>query len=343
MTPLEAETAPDRRMEHRSIGRTGLSVSVLGLGAAPLGGMYVPSSDAAAAETVQAAIDAGITLFDVAPHYGQGLAERRLGHGLRQAPASGCVVSTKVGRLLDPSLDPPPLPMWPEALPFVTTYDVSRDGILRSLQDSMARVGRTRFEILLLHDPDRQAEDRAALARLITEAHRTLDELREAGRVQAIGLGVNAPEACHLALDLGRWDCFLLAGNYSVLRQEDKGLLTRCQRAGVSVVVGAPYMSGALAGGTTWRYRPIPDDIAADIARLRALCAAHGVPLEATALQFPLLHPAVATVVTGMRSAAEVRQNVDHLHRPIPPEFWSALLAEGFVREEHLPPAGRAP
>ena len=324
-------------IEHRCLGRTGLSVSVLGLGAAPLGGMYSASSDDAAAETVRAALDAGITLFDVAPHYGQGLAERRLGHGLAQAPSGAVVVSTKVGRLLRPAANPPESAMWPEALPFATVYDVSRSGILRSVNDSHARVGRSKFDILLLHDPDRYAEDDRAVGRLIAEAYRTLAELRDAGEVRAVGLGVNSPEVCRLALGLGDWDCFLLAGSYSVLRQNDAGVLAHCHRHGVSVLIGAPYMSGALAGGTTWRYRPIPDDIMVDIERLRALCSLHDVPMQAAALQFPLLHPAVAAVVTGMRSAAEVRQNVDFLCHPIVPAFWSALAREGFVPGNDLP------
>jgi len=340
MTAPAEHAAPPPAMEQRRVGRTGLSVSVLGLGAAPLGGMYVPSSDAAAAAAVQAALAAGIDFMDVAPHYGQGLAERRLGRALMAAPSDGCIVSTKVGRLLEPTPAPPASAMWPEALPYRTVYDVSRDGILRSVRDSRARMARAGFDILLLHDPDRQAEDEAAAARLVGEAYRTLAELREAGEVRAIGLGVNAPGVCHRALDLGAWDCFLLAGCYSVLRQDEAGLLDRCRQVGVSVLIGAPFMSGALAGGTTWRYRPIPEDVAADIARLRAIGAAHGVPLEAAALQFPLLHPAVAAIVVGMRSAEEVWQNAKFLHHPIPPEFWHALLAGGLVRAEHLPAMG---
>jgi D-threo-aldose 1-dehydrogenase len=159
-------------MQHRPLGQRGLRVSGLGLGAAPLGGMYQPSSDAAASATVRAALKAGITLFDVAPHYGQGLAERRLGYGLAQMPSDAYAVSTKVGRLLDPAPRPPQSAMWPEALPFTTVYDVSRAGILRSLNDSRARVGRATFEILLLHDPDRHAEDA-----------KTLAHLRDAGQV----------------------------------------------------------------------------------------------------------------------------------------------------------------
>ncbi len=324
----------------RPIGKSGLSVSVLGLGAAPLGGMYERSSDAAAAETVRAALEAGITLFDVAPHYGQGLAERRLGHGLSQTRSGGCVVSTKVGRLLNPAPQPPQSSMWPEALPFTTTYDVSRAGILRSLQDSRKRVGRSVFEILLLHDPDRYADSPGMLQRLISEAYVTLSELRAEGLVKAIGIGANSPEVGLAALDLGQWDCFLLAGTYSVLGQDDRGLLARCAVNAVSVLIGGPYMSGALAGGSTWRYRPIPTEIGARIARLSVLCRDHGISLQAAALQFPLLHSAVASVIVGMRSADEVAQNVAFLRHPIPDDFWERLLAEGFIAER--PVAGTA-
>ncbi len=223
--------------------------------------------------------------------------------------------------------------MWPEAVPFTTVYDVSRAGILRSLCDSRRRVGRDNFEILLLHDPDRYADTPAALRRLISEAYATLSALREEGQVKAIGIGANSPEVGLAALELGQWDCFLLAGTYSVLEQNDRGLLDRCAQNSVSVLIGGPYMSGALAGGTTWRYRPIPIVIGALIARLNELCRDHRIPLPAAALQFPLLHPAVASVIVGMRSADEVGQNVAFLRQPIPDEFWEALLSEGFIVE----------
>jgi D-threo-aldose 1-dehydrogenase len=327
-------------LRRRRLGNSGLCVSALGLGAAPLGGMYQPCSDTAAAQTVRAALEAGITLFDVAPHYGQGLAERRLGHGLAQLRSGGYVVSTKVGRLLHPAPRPPASAMWPEALAFTTVYDVSRAGILRSLRDSRERVGRATFEILLLHDPDRYADGPDTLRRLIAEAYATLSALRQEGRVRAIGIGANSPAVGLAALELGRWDCFLLAGSYSVLGQEDRGLLDRCAGSAVSVLIGGPYMSGALAGGTTWRYRPIPAGIGARIARLGALCRDHGIPPQAAALQFPLLHPAVASVIVGMRSADEVGQNVAFLRHPIPDRFWDSLLAEGFIAEPRSPARG---
>ncbi len=321
-------------METRAIGRTGLAVGVLAMGSAPLGGMYARSSSEAAIETVQAARQAGVTLFDVAPHYGQGLAEQRLGEALTTLEDGQCVLSTKVGRLLEAGVSAPTLPNWPEALPFTTVYDVTRAGILRSIEDSRRRMGGKSADMLLLHDPDRYASG-PDLADLISQAYEVLSELRGIEAVKAIGIGVNAPEPCRMALDLGQWDCMLLAGSYSVLHQEDGGLLDRCAGEGVSVLIGGPYMSGALAGGTTWRYRPIPADVATDIGRLQAICARHGVPMQAAALQFPLMHEAVSAVVVGMRSPTEVEQNAAFLHHPIPPEFWEEMAAQHLIPELH--------
>lgn len=166
---------------------------------------------------------------------------------------------------------------------------------------------------------------------LIGEAYETLAALKQEGTVTAIGIGVNAPGPCRIALDVGDWDCFLLAGSYSVLRQEEAGLLDACGARGVSVLIGGPYMSGALAGGSTWRYRAIPEAVAADIGRLHVLCERYRVPMQALALQFPLRHPAVTSVVVGMRSAAEVALNIGFFDIHVPDELWDVLAAEGFI------------
>ena len=315
----------------RRIGRTSLEVSVMGLGAAPLGGLYRPSSQADADATIDAAQSAGLTHIDVAPHYGQGLAEQRVGRSLGRSGRDNFTLSTKVGRLLVPGSAEVSVKNFPEALPFATVYDATADGIRRSLDESIVRLGGRAPDMLLLHDPDRYAEG-AALRSLIESAHAALLSLKREGRVAAIGLGVNAPEPCRMALEVGDWDCFLLAGSYSVLRQDDEGVLDACLAKGVSVLIGGPYMSGALAGGSTWRYRPIPDAIARDIEQLRAVCAQHDVPIEAVALQYPLQHPAVASVVVGMRSADEVRQNVSHLRAIIPDLLWDELRALGYAK-----------
>ncbi len=318
-------------IERRPIGRTGLAVSVMGLGGAPLGGLFRASSTEDAAETVEAALAAGINHIDVAPQYGLGLAEMRVGASLAALAPRELLLSSKVGRLLVPNQERKALANWPEALSYDMRYDVTPEGIRRSLSDSITRLGGRKPDMLFLHDPNRYASG-PELSRLMAEAYRTLAALREEGSVAAIGIGVNAPEPCRMALEVGQWDCFLLASTYSVLRQYDEGLLDRCARDGVSVLVGGPYMSGALAGGTRWRYRPIPTDVAGDLTQLRQLCARHDIPLEAAALQFPLRHPAVASVVVGMRTADEVRQNVGFLRTPISDAFWSDLAADGFVR-----------
>ncbi|MBY3163904.1 aldo/keto reductase [Rhizobium laguerreae] len=319
-------------MELRQIGKTPLKCSVLSLGAAPLGGLFAPVTEADASATVEASLRVGIKLIDVAPHYGQGLAEIRLGKALQGLPNDNYLLSTKVGRLLEPSESATVGDNWPEALNFTTVYDTSRRGILKSLEDSCRRLGTSEIDIAFLHDPDRYAKDSSALKGMISEVFETLSELRSQGRVKAIGIGANAPEPCFAAMQIGRWDCFVLAGTYSVLRQEDKGLLDACLASSVSVLIGGPYMSGALAGGSTWRYKLIPQDIADDIERLRTLCDRHKVPMQAAALQFPLRHPAVSSVIVGMRSAPEVAENYSFLNAPIPDGFWSDLEKEGLAR-----------
>lgn len=319
-------------MELRQIGKTPLKSSVLSLGAAPLGGLFAPVSQADANATVEASLQVGVTLIDVAPHYGQGLAEQRLGQALQNLPKENYLLSTKVGRLLEPSGTAAAGGNWPEALNFTTVYDTSRRGILKSLDDSGRRLGTSDIDIAFLHDPDRYARDPSALRDMIAEAYETLSELRSRGRVKAIGIGVNAPEPCLAAMQIGAWDCLILAGSYSVLRQDDEGLLDASLASSVSVLIGGPYMSGALAGGSTWRYRPIPPDIADDIARLKTLCGRHKVPMQAAALQFPLRHPAVSSVIVGMRSASEVAENYGFLNVSIPDAFWSDLENEGLAR-----------
>jgi len=314
----------------RRIGGTPRVSSMKSAVAAPLGGLFRASSQDDADATIAAALSAGITHIDVAPQYGRGLAEQRVGRALTSQRRDEFVLSTKVGRLLIPTDTPEPMRNFPEALGVRMTYDTSADGIRRSLDDSIERMGELAPDILLLHDPDRYAEG-DALRRLIESAHTALVDLKRQGRIGAIGIGVNAPEPCRIALDVGAWDCFLLAGRYSVLRQDDDGILDACRAHGTSVFVGAPFMSGALAGGSTWRYGPIPDDVAYDLGRLRATCARFAVPVEAVALQYPLRHPAVASVVVGMRSPDEVSRNVSALLSAVPEALWTELHELGFI------------
>jgi len=322
----------------RRIGETGLTVSPLGFGTAPLGGLFEASSDDAAGCAIDAAIDGGITHFDTAPSYGFGLAEERLGTALKAKHALEItpVVSSKVGRILVDDTGETARQNWAEDSGRSARYDISRDGILRSVEDSLERTKLETLDILFLHDPDKQAEDDTTLTKILTEAYGAMDELRAQGMISAIGIGVNSASPCFHALEVGKWDCFMLAGSHSVLMQEDSGLLDECLKHKISVMIAAPFLSGVLAGGDHWRYKPVPEDIRARVSVLRDLCRQYGAAVEAAALQFPLFHPAVCNVVVGMRTASEVAQNLAALNSEIPADLWASLNAEGFISDSHF-------
>ena len=336
LKPIENE------LPTRNIGQSQVDVSVIGMGTAPLGGLFQASSDDAALQSIKAAIDGGITHFDTAPSYGMGLAETRLGKAIKTLSNDSSneygyaspVLSTKVGRVLVKGQQQDDH-TWAEKHGTSAEFDFSYDGIIQSVEDSLSRSGLSRFDILFVHDPDRFAQDAKHLSDVLVEAYAAVDKLKQKGATSAIGIGVNAAEPCQIALDIGNWDCFMLAGCYSVLSQEDNGLLKTCLESSVSVIAAAPFLSGVLAGGDHWRYGPIPDGIKNQVLQLRALCARHAVPIEAAALQFPLFHPAICNVVTGMRSAEEVKQNLAHLDTNIPESFWDDLIANEFIAKAH--------
>jgi len=322
------------------LGRTGLRVSALGLGTAPLGNLFtaVPERDADA--TVRAALDAGLTYLDTAPHYGLGVAERRLGRVLAGRPRDSFVLSTKVGRLLRP-LDPGEAAD-PEGFvavpPGKRVWDLSGGGVRRSLEASLERLGLDRVDVVFLHDPDdheRQAYEQAFPA---------LAELREQGTVRAIGAGMNQAEMLtRFVRDLDI-DVVLVAGRWSLLDQRAlQELLPACAERGVAVVVGGVFNSGLLADprpGATFDYAPAPPELVARATRLAAACARHGVPLRAAALAFAYGHPAVTSVLVGARSAAEVADAVAMHAFPVPGELWAELVATGLL-PGHVPtPAG---
>ncbi|WP_440900436.1 aldo/keto reductase [Actinosynnema sp.] len=303
---------------------TGLSR--LGFGAAPLGNLYEPVADADAEAAVRAAWEAGIRYYDTAPHYGLGLSERRLGAALAGVPRADFVLSTKVGRLLEP-VDPVGDDLANGfAVPAHSrrVWDFSADGVRRSLESSADRLGVDRVDVVYLHDPDhhwRQAID---------EAYPALADLRDQGVVRAVGVGMNqwrVPERFVRETDV---DVVLLAGRHTLLERGATGLLDLCAERGVEVVAAAPFNSGLLAervvpDGATHDYAPAPPEL---LARARALawtCAAHGVALPAAALQFPLRHPAVRSVLVGMRSAAQVRANAAALAATVPGALWEEL------------------
>jgi len=331
-----AEAIPTRKL-----GKTGLAVSVLGFGAAPLGGIYRALSDAEADQTVAAAYDAGLRYFDVAPFYGLGLAEHRLGRALRRRRGD-CVVSTKVGRLLRPVRGRAPESMYVDPLPFEVVYDYSYDGVMRSIEDSQQRAGFVDFDILFIHDVNRRWHGDDVDRRfdeVMAGGYRALDELRRNGHVKAIGVGVNDNEILVRFAEAGRFDCFMLAGRYTLLDQSPlDALFPLCEREGISIIAAAPFNSGILAtgarAGAKFFYTDAPPEILERTRRIEAVCERHGVPLAAAALQFALGHPVVASVAAGFSSPAEVETNVAMMRLPIQPAFWEELKAEGLIRKD---------
>ncbi len=330
------------RAQQRRIGTTDLVVDTLGFGGAPLGNLYAPISDGDARDLLGTAWDAGFRYYDTAPHYGQGLSERRLGDALRGHRGGGYVLSTKVGRLLAPAGYADERHLYRSPMPFDIVYDYSYDGVMRSFEDSLQRLGLDRIDILYLHDIGEatHGSDNHALFRTAMDGgYRALDELRSDGRVSAIGLGVNEWEVCEAAMEHGDWDCFLLAGRYTLLEQAAlDSFLPKCVERQCSVVVGGPYNSGILVTGTRrqghYNYAAAPDDVLSTVRCMEAICRDFDVPLPAAALQFPLAHPAVASVIPGMARVKHVASTRRYFNVPIPAAFWEALRDEGLVRAD---------
>jgi D-threo-aldose 1-dehydrogenase len=321
--------------QRRGIGRRELKVTGLGLGTAPLGGLYRDLSDEEAQATIDAAWDAGIRYFDTAPHYGHTKAEHRLGHALRRYPRGEYVLSTKVGRRFVPRTHPyDGSEGWQDPLPFEAIYDYTHDGILRSFEDSQQRLGIVDIDILLVHDIGRytHGERNAHYWQQLTTGggFRALDELRSSGAVKAVGLGVNESAVILEAMAEFDIDCALLAGRYTLLEQQTlNDLLPECEARQVSILLGGAFNSGILARGVQgdlkFNYGAAPQEIIDRVARLEAICRVHESPLAAAALQFPYAHPAVATVLTGARSVEELRENVASFERKLPGGLWKAL------------------
>jgi D-threo-aldose 1-dehydrogenase len=332
----------------RRLGATGLTVSQFGFGGAPLGNLFRSVPDAEADALLEAVWEAGFRVFDTAPFYGFGLSERRLGDFLRSKPRDSFVLSTKVGRLLRPNPgDHPDRRYYVDALPFEPEFDYSYDGVIRSFEDSLQRLGLDRIDVVLMHDIGRfaQGENHAhTFETAMWGGARAMERLRAEGSISAIGLGVNEWEVCEAAMDHMAWDCFLLAGRYTLLEQEAlASFLPRCEKAGSSVIIGGAFNSGILATGARpgarYNYAPAPPEVLARVDRIEAVCIRHGVRLPAAALAFPLTHPAVACVIPGMQSPAEVATVVDLLSDTIPAALWADLKAEGLMRPDAPTPA----
>ncbi len=333
--PTSAHTLPVR-----PLGRSGVVVTALGFGGGPIGNLRRPISDEAAADTIAAAWDAGVRYFDTAPLYGHGRSEMRLGATLRQKPRSDFVLSTKVGRLLRPPASADFEKHGFADIPNLeVVYDYSRDGALRSLEESFKRLGLERADIALIHDVDgwtHGARQPQVFAEALDGAYRALADLKAQGVVRAIGIGVNEWQVCRDFALRAPIDCVLLAGRYTLLEQEaGREFLPLCVERGIGVIVGGPFNSGILVTGPVegaqYNYAPASAAIRERVGRIKAIVEAHGVSLAAAALAFPLRHPAIAAVIPGLMSVEEVRWADQCLATPIPASLWDALAAEGLI------------
>ena len=312
----------------------------MGFGGASVGLEPEAQDDEAAAALVDTAWSLGIRYFDTAPFYGFGLAERRLGATLKGRPRDDFVVSTKVGRRLHDGALGWPDDRSPEAWPF--DYDYTRDGILRSFEGSLERIGLDRVDVLYVHDIDAKVHGSRAAALAHTESlmrdggWRALDDLRASGAVKAIGVGVNEWEPCARMLELADPDLFLIAGRYTLLEQEPlNALFPSCLKRGVGVVIGGPLNAGVLAGGPLYDYAPAPAIVKARASAIAEVCARHGVSVLAAALQFAGAHPVVTSLLTGASNPAELTQNAQAFLGPAPPaELWAELRAEKLLHAD---------
>ena len=297
----------------------------LGLGSAPLGGLFEAVSDDEAHRVVEAAWQAGIRFFDTAPLYGHGLAEQRFGAVLRTKPRDEFVIATKVGRLLRKDAPPEPGQAYKGAPPVNPVFDFSYDGVMRSAEESLVRLGLDRIDVLHIHDPDDHYEE------ALSGAYRALDRMRSEGMIKAVGAGMNQAEMLARFAREADFDCFLLAGRYTLLdRIGLKELLPLCVEKGIAIIAGGVFNSGILADprpGATYNYTVAPPQLVERAAQLNAICKRRGVDLKAAAIQFPLRHPAVACVLTGCRSVAEVEENVRMFQTPVPDTLWDELDA----------------
>lgn len=330
----------------RILGRTGVPLTQLGFGGASIGELFTVIGDNDAQATQDAAWESGIRYYDTAPWYGRGLSEHRMGQALWRRPRDQYVISTKVGRILRPAPDPTTFNRspWTGGLPFQHHFDYSYDGVMRSFEDSLQRLRLTRIDLLVIHDLDHlhHKTDRnvnAYMAQLYTGGWRALSELKSAGLIRGIGAGVNEMTTIPRYLDMIDLDFFIVALPYTLLDQDvlDEEF-PRCVERGIGFVIGAVFSSGILATGpvpgTKYRYADPTPEVMERTRRIQAVCARHNVPLAAAAMQFPLGHPSVASIIPGAFKPEQVTQNVAAFRHPIPAELWAELRHEGLLRKD---------
>ena len=334
--------------DREKVGPHGLEVTRLGLGGTTFGNMYSALKEQEGLDVIAASYNAGVRYFDTAPLYGYGMSEARMGPGLARYDRDEIAISSKVGYMLKERQEGDDyVELFVDAPELTSYFDYSRDAVLRSIEGSLERLKMDRLDIVLIHDPDDAKSiepgwvpgDRVNFDQVMTGAYPALAELREQGVVKAIGLGMNQWQMLADFARAGDFDAFLLAGRYTLMEQESlRELLPLCQEKNVRIVVGGPYNSGILATGAIegayYNYAPAPTHLKERVGGIEAVCARHGVPLQAAALQFPFGHPAVATVIPGARSVAEVEGNVVFIEHAIPADFWAELKQEGLIDAE---------
>ncbi len=334
-----------RAGDREKIGPHGLEVTRLGLGGTTFGNMYSVLGEQEGLDVLDAAFAAGVRYFDTAPLYGYGLSETRLGSGLARYNRDELVLSSKVGyTLVERKPGDDYVELFVDAPELTSYFDFSRDAVLRSIEGSLARLKIDRLDLVFIHDPDESKSiapdwtpgERGYFDQVMAETYPALDELRQQKVIKALGLGMNQWQMLADFARAGDFDAFLLAGRYTLLEQESlRELLPLCLEKGVRIVIGGPYNSGILASGAVegahYNYAPASEDVLEQVRRIEAVGARHEVPLAAAALQFPFGHPAVATVIPGARTVAEVAANVDCLARAIPADYWAELKQQGLI------------
>jgi D-threo-aldose 1-dehydrogenase len=309
------------------LARRGIELPRVGLGTAALGGLFEAVDAETAVSAIELAWDRGLRFFDTAPLYGLGLSERRLAGALLGRPRAEYILATKVGRLLREDAPPDPdQPFWRGTPPVNPVFDFSFDGTLRSVEESLERLGLDRIDIVHIHDPDDHYEE--ALA----GAFPALERLRGEGVIGAVGAGMNQVEMLIRFAREADFDCFLLAGRFTLLDQAAlPELLPLCLEREIAVIVGGVFNSGILAGGANFDYRPALPALRERAASIEAVCSRQDVPLAAAALQFPPTHPAVASILLGPRSPDQLAESLDLLELPVPATLWAELQALGLL------------
>jgi D-threo-aldose 1-dehydrogenase len=322
-----------------------IKFSELGFGSAPLGNMHRVISEEECRATIQAVLDSGVSYFDTAPFYGHGLSEIRLGKILREQQRESFQLSSKIGRLLEPCIkNEDDSGIFIDVPKVNIKFDYSYDGVMQSLEDSYKRLGMDSIDIVYIHDVDifthgSVEASEIRIQEVMAGGYRALDELRKSGTIKAFGAGVNNWETCQRLTDLGHFDCFLLAGRYTLLEQEAlNSFLPICERDGIGIILGGPYNSGILATGpkpgAKYNYKEAPQDILDRVAAIDKVCQSHNVSLANAALRFPLCHSSVVSVIPGGKSVEEVKRNRAMMDTKIPDSLWSDLKSEDLLHPD---------